>query len=247
MKIAISLLILVLFFFSCVQKCPEIEFKNFDKSTVDLNTDLLFIKDSIKKFVPVNVVNFKNGSYVAFLKNNDRMLLNYSIDLENDSLNLNKTKNFKKESIKCATKVTYCVFGYLGDVLHFSGCEESNENLEIQSTSGAVQIIFQNKNFLIFEGLTTALNICFKDGKEYIFNPLKDGLFEKNRINMLSGILYKKNNKVNVYMLYSEKNKKIRISNFLDILKLNSNVLKESPKTEIMHKSINFTSKERKL
>lgn len=232
MRIVFCLLSIVLFLFSCTQSCPENEFENFDKSTVDLNTDSLFVDDSIKNFIPVNVVNFKNGSYVAFLKNNDRMLLNYSIDLKNDSLNLNKTKTFKEESIKCAIRITYTVFGYLGDELHFSGCEESNENLEIQSTSGAVQILFQNKNFLIFEGSTTALNIKFKNGKEYIFNPIKDGLFEKNRNNMLSGILYKRNNKVNVYMLYSENNKKIRILNLLDILKLNSNILKDTHITE---------------
>lgn len=223
----ISFLILVLF--SCVEECSETQFKNFDKSIVDLKVDSLFNEDSIKNFIPVNVVNFINGNYVAFLKNNDRMLLRYSIALENESINLEKTKNFKKESIREKTGITYGKFGYLGDMIHFSGCEKSSGNLEIQSTSGAVKIIFQKKTILFFEGMTSTLKIGFKNGKEYIFNPQTNNLMKKTQNNMLSGILYKKNNRVIVYMLYSEKNKKISISNLLDLSKLKSTILKDFP------------------
>lgn len=227
LKIVFYLPILVLFLFSCVERCPETQFKNFDMSTVDLEADSLFNVDSIKHFVPVNVVNFINGNYIAFLKNGDVMLLRYSIPLENESLNLEKTKSIKNESIKVKTGITYGKFGYSGDMIHFSGCEISSGNLGIQSNSGAIQIRFQNKNILFFEGMTTSLKIGFMNGKEYIFNSQTNDLMKKARNNILSGILYKKNNKVIVYMLYSVKNKRISISNLLDISKLRSTISKD--------------------
>ena len=229
MKLVFYLPILVLFLFSCVENCPETQFKNFDKSTVNLNADSLFNQDSIKDFVPVNVVNFINGNYIAFLKKSDVVLLRYSIPLENESLNLEKTKSIKKETIRVKTGITYGKFGYSGDMIHFSGCEKSNGNLEIQSTSGAIKINFQNKHILFFEGMTTALKIGFMNGKEYIFNAQTNDLMKKVRNNILSGILYKVNNKVIVYILYSVKNKRISISNLLDISKLRSSILKDFP------------------